>query len=168
MYIIKPIGEAFFAWNMQFNKEDMAIRGDLEIKARGTASLMIKEVRSQRLLMFMQVAANPMLAPFVKWPRVLMEFAKDIEIDPDKIVNNMEEAKLQAMLLGALQQPPGQGEDGGPVPAAPGPVGQSSQKGASKRPGGASPKDTQGSGNGTIGTGTPAAPGTPGFTGRTQ
>lgn len=169
MYIIKPIGEAFFAWNMQFNKEDMAIRGDLEIKARGTASLMIKEVRSQRLLMFMQVAANPMLAPFVKWPRVLQEFAKDMEIDPNKLINNMEEAKLQALLLGSLQQPPpGQGADGGASADAPGPVGPQGPAGASKRPGGASPKDTQGSGNGTIGTGTPSAPGTTGFTGRPQ
>lgn len=169
MYVIKPLGEAFFAWNMQFNKEDMSIRGDLEIKARGTASLMIKEVRSQRLLMFMQVAANPMLAPFVKWPRVLQEFAKDMEIDPNKLINNMEEAKLQAILLGSLQQPPpGQSVGGGAGPDAPGPVQPGRTEGASKRPGGASPADSQGSGNGTIGTGTPSPPGTTGFTGRPQ
>ena len=41
------------------------IRGDLEVHASGTESLMANEVRSQRLMQFLQVAQNPvLLAPF--------------------------------------------------------------------------------------------------------
>ena len=48
-YLLQPLGEAFYAFNMQFDF-DPEIKGDLEVKARGTESLMKNEVRSQRLL----------------------------------------------------------------------------------------------------------------------
>ena len=47
--LLKPIGEAYFQWNMQFNENVDDIEGDLEIKPRGVAAVMQKEVRSQRL-----------------------------------------------------------------------------------------------------------------------
>ena len=53
-YLLKPLGENFFFWNMQFSDDVPEIKGDLAIKARGTSSLMQKEVRSQRLTTFMQ------------------------------------------------------------------------------------------------------------------
>ena len=42
---------------MQFNEDVPEIKGDLAIKARGTSSLMQKEVRSQRLMTFMQTCS---------------------------------------------------------------------------------------------------------------
>ena len=48
-YMLKPIGEAYFQWNMQFNEDAEDISGDLEIKPRGVAAVMQKEVRTQRL-----------------------------------------------------------------------------------------------------------------------
>ena len=48
-YLLKPLGEAYFQWNMQFNDEAEDIEGDLEIKPRGVAAVMQKEVRTQRL-----------------------------------------------------------------------------------------------------------------------
>lgn len=104
-FLIKPIGDSFFAWNMQFNVEEMPeIKGDLEIKATGTSSLMQKEVKSQRVLQFIQVAgANPLLAPFVKWHVILQDFAEQLDIDPDKAINNPEEAALLARTLGLAQ-----------------------------------------------------------------
>ena len=41
-YILRPLGESLFSWNMQFNKDTNKIKGDLVIKARGTSSLMQK------------------------------------------------------------------------------------------------------------------------------
>ncbi len=43
-YLIGPLGRAFFAFNMQFDF-DKDIKGDLEVKASGTESLMANEVR---------------------------------------------------------------------------------------------------------------------------
>ena len=51
---------------MQFDF-DPKIKGDLEVKARGTESLMANEVRSQRLMQFLGVASNPAVAPFAKF-----------------------------------------------------------------------------------------------------
>ena len=54
-YLLRPLGEGFFRFNMQFDF-DKEIKGDLEVKARGTESLMKNEVRSQRLMQFLQIA----------------------------------------------------------------------------------------------------------------
>ena len=48
-YLLGPLGKAFFNFNMQFDF-DPEIKGDLEVKAQGTESLMANEVRSQRLM----------------------------------------------------------------------------------------------------------------------
>ena len=66
-YLLKPLGEAMFQWNMQFNTDNPEIVGDLEIKPRGVASVMQKEVRSQRLTSLLQTVANPMLAHLLKF-----------------------------------------------------------------------------------------------------
>jgi len=85
-YLLKPLGDTLFAWNMQFNYDIEPVKGDLEIKARGTSSLMQKEVRSQRLMTFMQTANNPNIAPFVRWHSILREIAKSLDIDPDQLM----------------------------------------------------------------------------------
>jgi len=99
-YLLKPLGESLFHWNMQFNADIPIIKGDLEIKARGTSSLMQKEVRSQRLMTFMQTAANPALAPFVRWHTCLKEIAIALDIDPDQLINDPEKAAIYAQIMG--------------------------------------------------------------------
>jgi len=154
-YLLAPLGKAFFGFNMQFdfNKE---IKGDLEIKARGTESLMANEVRSQRLMQFMQVVSNPALAPFARMDYIVREIAKSMDLDPDKVGNNMAEAAVQAEILKKFQA-----ENPPPAPP-PGVPGQGGPQGA---PAGVQVQDTQGSGGGTIGTGTAPQPGEQGFSG---
>ena len=48
-----------FSENNVLSANVPGIEGDLEINAMGTNSLMQKEVRSQRLTMFLQTAQNP-------------------------------------------------------------------------------------------------------------
>jgi len=113
-FVLRPLGESLFHWNMQFNSDEIEIRGDLEIRARGVSSLLQKEVRSQRLLTLGQVAANPLIAPFLKWDKWLSEVAEELEIDPEKFVNNPEEAALfAAMLAKQTQQIEGSNQGGG-------------------------------------------------------
>ena len=97
-YLLAPLGKAFFNFNMQFDF-DSEIKGDLEVKARGTESLMANEVRSQRLMQFMQVVSNPALAPFARMDYIVREIAKSMDLDPDKVGNNMSEAAIQAEIL---------------------------------------------------------------------
>ena len=156
-YLLAPLGKAFFSFNMQFDF-DVEIKGDLEVKARGTESLMANEVRSQRLMQFMQVVSNPALAPFARMDYIVREIAKSMDLDPDKVGNNMAEAAIQAEILKKFQA-----ENPPPAPP-PGVPGQGGPQGA---PAGVQVQDTQGSGGGTIGTGTAPQPGEQGFSGNT-
>jgi hypothetical protein len=147
-YLLRPLAEGFFRFNMQFDFNP-DIKGDLEVKARGTESLMANEVRSQRLMQFLGVASNPALAPFAKFQYIIREIAKSMDLDPDKVTNNMDEAAIQAELMKEFQ--------------APLPEGQPQQP-----PAGVDPNDPTGAGGATIGTGQAPVPGEQGFTGVPQ
>ena len=142
-YLLRPLGEGMFRFNMQFDF-DPEIKGDLEVKARGTESLMANEVRSQRLMQFMQVASQPALAPFAKFQYIIREIAKSLDLDPDKVTNNMSDAAIQAELMKSFQQ-------------------QQQQQGGA--PAGVNPMDTSGAGGGTIGMGQAPTPQEQGFSG---
>lgn len=147
-FILRPLGESLFHWNMQFDNKDIEIRGDLEIRARGVSSLLQKEVRSQRLLTLGQVAASPLIAPFLKWDKWLSEVAEELEIDPEKFVNSPEEAALFAAMLAkqseALQQ--GISPTGGPGGGNTGDVGNVASPGETGFKG--TPQTTGGQANG--------------------
>ena len=99
-FLLKPLGEAYFQWNMQFFEGNVDVVGDLEVKATATNSLMQKEVRSQRLTMFLQTAQNPTIAPFVKVSKLISELAYSLDLDPDEILNDPEEAAVMAQIIG--------------------------------------------------------------------
>jgi len=100
-FLLKPLGQAYYQWNMQFFDGPLEIKGDLEVKAMGTNSLMQKEVRSQRLTTFLQTAQNPAIAPFVKISKIVSELAYSLDLDPDEILNDPEEAAIMAQIIGA-------------------------------------------------------------------
>ena len=110
-FLLKPLGLSYFQWNMQFFEGELDTQGDLEIKAMGTNSLMQKEVRSQRLTMFLQTAQNPAVAPFVKMSKLISELAYSLDLDPDEILNDPEEAALAAQIIG-MQNNVGQADGG--------------------------------------------------------
>jgi hypothetical protein len=151
-YLLKPLGDGMFRFNMQFNF-NKDIKGDLEVQARGTESLMANEVRSQRLMSFLQVASNPALAPFAKFPYIIREIAKSMELDPEKVTNNMDEAAVQAEILKGMQG------------AMPQEQPQQQPQQAGQPPVGANPLDPTGAGGGNIGTGQAPLPNEQGFSG---
>ena len=156
-YLIRPLGKAFFSFNMQFDFDE-TIRGDLEVRASGTESLMANEVRSQRLMQFLQTAQNPVLAPFAKMDYIIREIAKSMDLDPDKVTNSMQDAAIQAEILKGFAQPaqPPAGPEGVPAPQGQGQAPASPQGGV---------QDTSGGGGGQIGMGTAPVPGEQGFSG---
>ena len=148
-YLIRPLGKAFFAFNMQFDFDE-DIKGDLEVHASGTESLMANEVRSQRLMQFLQVAQNPVLAPFAKMDYIIREIAKSMDLDPDKVTNSIADAAIQAEILKGFQAPAPTPEEGVAAPEGQGPQGVA---------------DTTGGGGSQIGMGTAPLPEEQGFTG---
>ncbi|MDC0292429.1 hypothetical protein OAL29_00835 [Candidatus Binatia bacterium] len=147
-YMLSPLGHALFAFNMQFSFDKDAAKGNLEVTARGTESLMRNEIRSQRLIQFMQMTANPAMAPFVKYDYILREMASSMDLDEEKILNDPREAAIQAKMMAeiaALMPQPPQGAPEGPMPPGMG--------------------DPTGNGNGNIAPGAAPEPGAPGFAG---
>jgi hypothetical protein len=98
-YLLTPLGESMYAFNMQFNFDQKYI-GDLAISAKGTESLMRNEVRSQKLMQFMQLSANPQFAPFIKMHYLLSEIASSLDLEAERVVNDPREAALQAQTMG--------------------------------------------------------------------
>lgn len=145
-YMLGPMGRSLFAFNMQFNfSEDLL--GDLEVISKGTESLMRNEIRSQRLLQFMQMAANPTMAPFVRFDYILRELATSMDLDEDKILNDPREAAIQAKFMAELQAAQPQAEQAAMMGGAP------------------NPADPTGTGGGNIAPGSAPEPGAEGFTG---
>jgi hypothetical protein len=159
-FLLKPLGESYFQWNMQFFEGDMDVKGDLEIKASGTNSLMQKEVRSQRLTMFLQTAQSPAIAPFVKISKLISELAYSLDLDPDEILNDPEEAAMMAQIIGMQNNGQNAGEEAQPTGQQPPTMGAA----------GGTPQAPQelgatGTGGGNIGTGNVPQPGESEFSG---
>jgi hypothetical protein len=120
---------------------------------------MQKEVRSQRLIALLQTVANPMLAPFIKIPNLIKELAISQDIDPDSLVNDMNQAQIYAEMLKGMQpdvqqqQQQQQPESGSPQTPSTGARQPPNMGSSPETPQGTKPTDLTGSGNGTIGVG---------------
>ena len=154
-YLLQPLGEAFYAFNQQFDYDE-EIKGDIEVKARGTESLMRNEVRSQRLIQLMQIGSSPTLAPFIKFPVILREIAHAFDLDAEKFVNDEREAVRQAEVMKAA----------GMMPQAPAQQAPQEQQPKAPEGGGVPAGNMTGTGNGNIGPATPAEPEMPEFSGQ--
>jgi len=149
-YLLMPLGKALYAFNMQFNFQEDFV-GDLDIVALGTDSLMRNEVRSQKILQFLQVTGNPMDAPWTKRAYLLEELAKSMDLDASKAVANQGEAMINAEIMKNLNMaqgiPPEGMQEGANPAAAPG------------------VNDPTGTGGGNIAPGMAPGPGAQGNTG---
>ena len=158
-FLLKPLGESYFQWNMQFLESKLGVDGDLEVKATGTNSLMQKEVRSQRLTMFLQTVQNPAVAPFIKMNKLISELAHSLDLDPDELINDPEEAAIMAQIIG-MQNGQTTGEE---TPST------GEQQGGMGSPEAVSPQPQElgatGTGGGNIGTGVVPQSGETEFTG---
>ena len=148
-FLLRPLGQAYFQWNMQFLESKLGVVGDLEVKATGTNSLMQKEVRSQRLTMFLQTAANPAVAPFIKMNKLISELAYSLDLDPDELMNDPEEAAMMAQIIG-MQNNVGQAPSAEAGPDGQGQAPMEGDGGVSQQP---QDLGVTGTGGGNIGTG---------------
>ena len=159
-FLLRPLGEAYFQWNMQFLEDKLGVVGDLEVKATGTSSLMQKEVRSQRLTTFLQTVQNPAVAPFVKINKLISELAYSLDLDPDELLNDPDEAAIMAQIIGMQNAGQNTGEEAGPAGQQPGGMGP--PQGA---PAGPQELGATGTGGGNVGTGNVPLPGESEFSG---
>lgn len=104
--VMRPFITAMYHWNMQFNS-DNSIKGDYDVKARGTASLIAKEVRARQLNEFAAMASDPQDAPFIKRHKLLQARAEanelsDVVKTEDEV--RQEQESEQAQKARAMQE----------------------------------------------------------------
>ena len=92
--ITKPFITAMYYWNMQFNGDE-DIKGDYAIVARGSSSLIAKEVKSQMLIQFAQMTQNEMDAGTVKRPALIRAIAESLDLSDDNLVYTDKEIQAQ-------------------------------------------------------------------------
>jgi hypothetical protein len=103
--VTRPFVTALYRWNMRFNPDD-GIKGDYDVKARGAASLVAKEVRSQTLGMFAQ-SLQPEERQYIKWDELVRARAETQELG--NILKTADEVQAeqnnpQAQQMQQLQQ----------------------------------------------------------------
>jgi hypothetical protein len=111
--VIQPLIEIMFTYNMLYTP-DPAIKGDVQVVARGAVSLSQKEVVQQRRNEFLTATANPVDLQIVGLEgraALLREAAKGLDMPVDKLIPNeqklaMMQAANQAAQQGAGAPPP--------------------------------------------------------------
>lgn len=91
-FIISPFISALFKWNMKWNpRED--IKGDFEIVASGSQSLVAREVRAQQLPVMISYMGMPQFEPYIR-PDKLFEVAlEQTDLPSERIMRTEEEAE---------------------------------------------------------------------------
>ena len=121
---------------------------------------MQKQVRSQRLTTFLQTAQSPAIAPFLKISKLVSELAYSLDLDPEEILNDTEEAAIMAQIIG--MQNAGQETGGEAATVGEQQTTMGSPEGVPQQP---QELGDTGPGGGNIGTGNVPLPGEDQFSG---
>lgn len=83
--ITKPFITSMYHWNMEYNEND-DIKGDYGIVARGSASLIAKEMYTQYLINFANIVQNPVDLSITRRPEIIRSIADAFDLNSDKFV----------------------------------------------------------------------------------
>ncbi len=101
--ITRPVVKAFYHWNMQFS-DDNNIKGDYEVIAKGSSSLVAKELRASQLDQLLPLLANPQYAQFINNRTLLEEIFKVRDLLDTEILLSPQEYDERQALQQKLQQ----------------------------------------------------------------
>lgn len=102
--VVSPFIRALFKWNMKWNTR-ADIKGDFEVVASGSQSLIAKEVRAQQIPILIQYLQIPQFQQFLK-PKELLEVAlEQTDLPAERILRTEDEANQyqQDMLMQQAQ-----------------------------------------------------------------
>ena len=103
--ITVPNIRRLYDWNMQFSEKDY-IKGDMEVDARGTSVLLVRELQAQNLLVLANMTAHPILGMLLKAAPVVRKLSQSMMIPPDEIVKTDEELKQEAAMAAKQGEKP--------------------------------------------------------------
>jgi hypothetical protein len=103
--VTTPLITRFYDWNMQFNPKE-GIKGDFEIDARGSSTLLVKETQTQALITMMQLAESPVFGPLVKHAELFRKVAQAQHITPHDVIVSDEEIRAMEESQAAQAEEP--------------------------------------------------------------
>jgi hypothetical protein len=119
-YLIQPFIKSLYDHAMRWSDAEEAKRGDFDIIAQGTTSLMAKEVLSQKIAQALQGTANPADGPLVDRRYLLEEWFRTMDIDTDKALPEINVDQLNGQIPGAGPLQANQQSGMGGIPQVPG------------------------------------------------
>lgn len=104
--VITPLLERLYFYNMKYS-EDMELKGDVSVVARGAESMVAKESAQVRRNEFLAATANPIDMQIMGAEgraTLLRETAKQLDINPDEVVPPREKFRVAQQLAAMMQQ----------------------------------------------------------------
>ena len=105
-YVSAPFIRAMYRFNMQWSPRE-EIKGDYEVVATGSQSLIAKEVRAQQVPGIISLMANPLFASRIKEDELLKVTLEQTDLPAERILRTEKEAQEhqhQQMVMQALAQ----------------------------------------------------------------
>lgn len=100
--VVAPFIRAMFRWNMQWN-QDESIKGDYEVVASGSQSLIAREVRAQQIPMLLNLLGMPMFAPYLREKAMLEVSLEQTDLPVERILRSDDEARQYQQQQAAVQ-----------------------------------------------------------------
>jgi hypothetical protein len=92
--ITKPFIKAMYNWNMKLNGKP-EIKGDFSISAKGSTSLIAKEVRAESIIQFLNITNNPTDLAITNRDKVLTEYAKALDLSSLDLIKPPPQVKVE-------------------------------------------------------------------------
>jgi len=100
--VVKPFIRAMYYWNMELG-DDPSVKGDFEVDAQGSASLIAREVRAEKLITYLQHTANPIDAPLTDRAYLQREIARCLDLG-DRAVKTDDVIAMEQQRNAQVQQ----------------------------------------------------------------
>lgn len=102
--LIAPSIRRLYDWNMQFSTKP-EIKGDMQVDARGTSVLLVKEIQAQNLMLVVtQLMANPTFSAMIKAYPTIQKLFQAMMIKPSEVM--ITEDEYTKYLDNLAKQPP--------------------------------------------------------------
>ncbi|AMC34739.1 portal protein [Janthinobacterium sp. B9-8] len=106
--ITRPVIKSIYQYNMQFHNDD-SVKGDYDIVALGSSSLLVREQQTSGLIEVLQLAqGSPVLAPLTKFPELYRKLVASMQINADGVIKTedelAEETKQQGQQAPSTEQ----------------------------------------------------------------
>ena len=94
-----------YDWNMQFSDKEY-IKGDMQVDARGTSVLLVRELQSENLINLLDKLPPETVAKWLKGPQLLRKTVQSMMLPADEVVESDDEIKTAEQAASSAPPPP--------------------------------------------------------------